>query len=83
VVQHRIIAPGVIKCRVDATGLQIHGSYSSITDQKMLKFRIEIVRNESNASELKVQFIHNQGSFSTFQTLVNMILVNWSTEIKK
>ncbi|KAJ3354049.1 Serine/threonine-protein kinase brsk1 [Kappamyces sp. JEL0680] len=65
ILDHKIVAPGVIKCKIDPSGVALHGSYASVAavDAKLLKFKIEMVSGDSvqPSGDLKVQFIHKQG----------------------
>ncbi|KAJ2997311.1 hypothetical protein HDV02_005649 [Globomyces sp. JEL0801] len=80
----RVGLPGMIKCKVDSAAVN-----GDNPNDKVLKFKIEIVPDESDALKLRVQFIHQQGdlflffdisgSFTTFQVLVQKLLAGWVT----
>jgi hypothetical protein len=49
----------------------------SKSEVKKSKFKVEIVQDESNPSTLRIQLIHDQGSFTVFSNLVQQIQKSW------
>ncbi|KAJ3321777.1 Serine/threonine-protein kinase brsk1 [Boothiomyces sp. JEL0866] len=71
-------APGVLKCKFDADGSSDNDVAN--TESKGVKFRIEIVTDEEDSTKLRVQLIHQQGAFSTFQNLVGKLQASWGNK---